>query len=122
MHELPQKPYNDGIDAKKDAAKRIDYRPYGFTVGRVLSKDFSEIFNPNGVVDGWKEKEKASFHVEVRISSKHLGCSLAEGFMCSWLLLVVLRRHLRTLFPRTETGQERRPRAPDSGDLRHVRG
>ncbi|KAI1783348.1 hypothetical protein LXA43DRAFT_1102649 [Ganoderma leucocontextum] len=72
LHEIPQKPYSNGIGVERDAGIRIDYWSQGFTVGMVLSGDLSEISNPDEIVLGlggrpWSAK--ASFHLEVRTPS-----------------------------------------------------
>ena len=69
LHEVLQEPYNDGIGAGRGALMRIDYRPYGFSVGRVLNGDFSDIPNSDEIVVGrygaaWPEK--LSIHLMVR--------------------------------------------------------
>ena len=80
LHEIIQEPYNDGIGSGRGALMRIDYRPYGFSVGRVLNCDFSDIPNPDEIVIGrgraaWPEK--LSIHLMVRAMTfcVRVGCS-----------------------------------------------
>ena len=68
--ELPQKPYVDGNGKEKDANLRISYFPRGFTVGKVLSKDLSEVTDPDDDVTSVFDEfcpEKTALHVEVRV-------------------------------------------------------
>ena len=60
--------YTNGNGVERNAGMRIDYDPSGFTVGKVLKGDLSEIVGPNRIVcglNGGSWPERATCYLKV---------------------------------------------------------